>query len=121
MLDNRFLIFRRITQTAKWLIQQNIILTPFYGALGVLLKSDGKLYSSDVSKQFWAVKLPLHPFYDYNSGFVTQGVSASVILTALNAIATLMCMYGFKLISELAKKIEGKSITTSCLACEFQK
>ena len=46
---SHILFVRRLTQTAKWFIQQNIILTPFYGGLAVLLKADGKLYSTNVS------------------------------------------------------------------------
>ena len=46
--SNSALFYSRTTAVAKWFIQQNIILTPFYGALAVLLKSDQKLYSIEV-------------------------------------------------------------------------
>ncbi|CAK8689013.1 unnamed protein product [Clavelina lepadiformis] len=72
----------RVTNTAKWLILQNVIFTPFFGALGVLLKADSKLYS-------------------------LEGISASVYLSVLNGAATLVCMYGFKMMHQMTKSIHG--------------
>ncbi|XP_002131316.2 organic solute transporter subunit alpha [Ciona intestinalis] len=72
----------RVTTTTKWLIFQNVIFTPFYGALGMILKSDFKLYS-------------------------TTEVPAAVYLSIFNSLSTLVCMYGFKTIAIIANSIEG--------------
>jgi len=40
----------------KWMIFQNVIVTPLIAALGVLLKADWKLYSLDVSETFVFLK-----------------------------------------------------------------
>lgn len=73
---------RKTTKVAKLLILQNALLTPLYGAIGVLLKADLKLYSID-------------------------GVSGATVLSALNSISTLVCMYGFQIIAKFTRLIEG--------------
>jgi len=73
---------RKATKIAKLLILQNALLTPLYCALGVLLKSDLKLYSR-------------------------TGVSPATVLSSLSSISTLICMYGFNIFAKFAKQIEG--------------
>jgi len=76
----------KTVDVAKWLIFQNVICTPFYGALTVVLKSDNKLYS-------------------------LSGPSSSFYLSLFNSLSSLFSIYGFKMISVFTKQIQGMEQT----------